>query len=328
MDNVNKTANKANDEIDLLDLFNRMGRSVRRGLNAMGRAFLYTLFFMLRKWLWLGLSVLAGVGISYLLKYSTERLYSSDITLRSNTVENSAMIEHINKLHTFSREKNLNELAAALSVDPGKVRFIDDIQAYWVIDQGADGIPDYVDFKNRHNVMDTLNVRMQDRLVVRVKTSIPQELSAIRDGMMNFVSKNTFFQQQNDLRLSQSKDLLARIDYDVMQLDSLQKVKYFEESRKLMPKEGGQMIFLQEQKTQLLHSDIYELIQRRQAIESLQTIYADILTILSDFTPPARPENGALFYGKRVIPAIFFLTVILLLLFDNRKRLMETYKRY
>jgi len=176
--------------------------------------------------------------------------------------------------------------------------------------------------------MDTLNVRMQDRFVVRVKTSIPQELSAIRDGIMSFVGKNTFFQQQNELRLSQARDLLARIDYDVLQLDSLQKVKYFEESRKLMPKEGGQMIFLQEHKTQLLHTDIYELIRQRQALENLQTIYADIITILSDFTPPARPENNALYYGKRVIPAIFFLTVIILLLFDNRKRLMETYKRY
>ena len=78
MDKEIKAANKSNDEIDLLDLFNRLGRSVRRGMNALGRAFLYTLFFMLRKWLWLGLSVLAGIGISYYLKYSTERLYSSD----------------------------------------------------------------------------------------------------------------------------------------------------------------------------------------------------------------------------------------------------------
>jgi len=142
MGKESKSENRQNDEIDLLDLFNRMGRSVRRGLNALGRAFLYTLVFMLRKWLWLGLSVLVGIVISYSLKYSTERLYSSDITIRSNTVSNSDMIAHINKLHTFSSEDNLTELATALSVDPGKVRYINDIQAYWVIDQGSDGIPD------------------------------------------------------------------------------------------------------------------------------------------------------------------------------------------
>jgi hypothetical protein len=328
MDNVNKTGNKANDEIDLLDLFSRIGRSIRQGFNALGRAFLYTLFFMLRKWLWLGLSVLIGIAGSYGLKYSTERLYSSDITLRSNTIPNSDMIVHINKLHTFTQEKNLTELATSLSVDPGKVRYIKDIKAYWVIDEGADGIPDYVDFRIKHNPRDTINVRMDDRFVVRVKTSIPQELSSIRDGILSFVKKNEFFQGRNELRQSQANSLLERIDYDLQQLDSLQKVKYFEESRRLLPSDGGQMVFLQEHKTQLLHEEIYELIRKRQELEVLQTIYPDLITLLSDFTPPAKAENGALFYGRVVIPVIFFLAIVILLLIEFRKKLSEISKKY
>jgi hypothetical protein len=323
-----KSGNTKSDEIDLIDLFSRMGRSVRRGFNALGRAFLYTLFFMLRKWLWLGLSIVVGIGLSYALKYSTERLYSSDITFRSNTIPNSDMITHINKLHTFTRERNLPELATALSVDQSKVRYIIDIQAFWVIDQGADGIPDYVDFRNKHNVLDTVNLRMNDRFVVRVKTAIPQELSSIRDGILEFVSRNEFFLQQNNLRLVQAKNMLDRIDYDVQQLDSLQKVKYFEESRRLLPREGGQMIFLQEQKTQLLYDNIYELIRRRQEIELLQTIYADLITLLSDFTPPTKAENGALYYGKVVIPIAFIISLILLLLYDFRKQLRELSRKY
>ena len=328
MSDDSKKPGTKNDEIDLLDLFSRLGRSITGVLNGIGHALLHILFFMVRKWLWLGLSVAIGIGASFLIKSSTERLYSSDIILRSNAIQNTDMISYINKLHTYCREGNYAELATSLSVDESKVKGISDIQAFWVIDRGDDNIPDYVDFKNRHDVLDTVNVRMQDRFVIRVRTFTPQELVSIREGILSFVKKNTFFQQQNELRIKQNGILMARFDYEIDQLDSLQKVKYFEEARRLMPKEGGQMIFLQEYTTQLLHDDIYTLFQMRQNIERQLTIYSDLITMLSDFTPPARPENGALYYGKVVIPTIFGFTLLLLILADNRKRLVKVYKRY
>lgn len=319
---------KKNDEIDLLDLFTRMGKSIAHGFRSVGRASLFVVFFMLRKWFWLFLSILLGTGLSFLIKYSTQRFYSSEITLRSNTVGNADMIQYINKLHTFCKEENMIELAAALSVDTGKVRHIKDIRAFWVIDMGRDYVPDYVDYRDHHNVLDTVNVRMTDRFVVQVKTSIPQELIAIRDGILAFAEKNDFYIQQNNLRLQQNEVIRSRFEYEIEQLDSLQKVKYFEESRKLIPPEGGQMIFLQEQRTQLLHEDIYDLLRRKQEIEAQLTIYSGLVTLLSDFTPPVKPENGALYYGKVVIPVIFLLAIILLLLYDNRHTLKETAQKY
>jgi len=328
MSEETKPATVKDDEIDLVDLFHRMGRATGRGFRALGRAFLYCFFFLLKNWFWLGLSLALGVAGSYLLKYSSEKLYNSDITLRSNVIGNSDMIEYINKLHTFCREKNITELASALSVDSSRVRYIKDIQAFWVIDKGPDGIPDYVDFRNSQNPTDTVNVRMSDRFVVRVKTTIPQELWEIRNGIISFVEKNQLYQQQNDLRLEQQKTLLSRIDYEIEQLDSLQKVKYFEESRRLMPKEGGQMIFLQEYKTQLLHDDIFNMYTRRQDMERQLTIYSKLITVLNDFTPPAKPVNRALYYGKVLIPLLFCMAIIIILIIDNRERLKKTYKKY
>jgi hypothetical protein len=319
---------KKDAEVDLIDLFIRLGKLISRSVKALGRGFLFVFFFLVRNVLWLGLSLVLGVGISYLIKFSTERSYSSDITIKSNTVSNSEMISYINKLHTFCSEKNFEELASSLMGNKVIVKDIKDIQAFWVIDKGPDGVPDYIDFKNRYRLLDTINVRMQDRFIIRVKTSVPKELSAIRDGIIACIEKNQFFQEQNKLRLKQADAMLARIDYEVEQLDSLQKVKYFEESRRLIPKEGGQMIFLQENKTQLLHEDIYLLIQRRQQIEKIQTIYSGIITLLSDFTPPSKPDNGALYYGKVIIPIIFVLALIILLLIHNRKRIADAYGRY
>lgn len=319
---------KNDDEIDLINLFSRLGKSISKGFKGIGRGIMYVLVFLLRNWLWLAGSLFLGVGISYLVKLSSEKFYTSDIILKSNTIPNVEMISYVNRLHTFCRENNSVELASALSVTSEKVKYIKDIQAFWIIDMGSDNIPDYVDFHGRHNVLDTVNVRMQDRFLIRVRTSIPQELSNIRDGIITFIENNQFYQNQNKLRLKQADDLLDRIDYEVQQLDSLQKVKYFEESRRLMPKEGGQIIFLQDYKTQLLHNDIAELISQKQSIEKVKTIYADLITLISDFTPPFKPDNGVLYYGKIIIPVVFCLAIILILLINNRKKLSEAYKKY
>ena len=48
--NTNKRMS-GDDEIDLLDLFRRMGRTLTRWANALGRAFLISIVFLLKRWL-------------------------------------------------------------------------------------------------------------------------------------------------------------------------------------------------------------------------------------------------------------------------------------
>jgi hypothetical protein len=320
--------NVRDDEIDLLDLFRRMGRTFNRWGKALGRAFLITTVFLLKRWLPLGLSIAAGIGVSYLLKTTSASFYTSDMILRSNAVATSEMIAYINKLHTFCSEGNSIALSHALSVKLESVENIIDISAFWIIDQSNDGIPDYIDYKNNHDVYDTTDIRMKDRLDIRVKIKSPQELTLVRNGIITFIESDSLFQQRNRVRLRQNLELLTRLDYDIIQLDSLQKVKYFEETRNRQPQNGGQMIFLQEQKTQLVYTDIYALYARKQALESGRDLYKGIVTVLSDFSLPAIRDNGALYYGKFVIPFFFFFTLLIFIILTNRKKLEEVYNKY
>lgn len=320
---------KPYDEIDLTDLFKRMGRIISRFCRALGRAFLTVFFFAIRKSLYLFLSLLIGIGISYLLKRTSERLYTSTITLRSNTVPNSQLIQYLNNLYDFTRTENYEALSSALNLPFEKAESLLKIQAFWLIDRGGDGIPDHVDFRNNHNALDTINFRMQDRLVIRVRTTIPQAMNSIRDGIISYIENNALYQQQNALRLQQNEVMLARVNYDITQLDSLQKVKYFEETRQFFPRDGGQMIFLQEQhRTQLLHEDIYSLYARKQQMEQIQTLYADLVTVLFDFSPSSRADNRLGFYAKWVVPITMVLCILLLIFFDKRRKFMELYQKY
>ncbi|MEI6048926.1 MAG: hypothetical protein WCS03_08520 [Bacteroidota bacterium] len=327
-ENTTNNTNVKDDEIDLLDLFKRMGRTLSGWANALGRAFLITTVFLLRRWLPLGLSIVLAVGYSWMSKNQSKNVYSSELTIRSNAVPNSDMITYVNRLHSFCIENDSLALSAALSMPLENVRFVKDIQAFWAIDLGNDGIPDKIDYKNSYNVNDTVNIRMADRFVVRARVSVPQEFALLRERILEYAGQNSLFQLKNQVRLAQNKEIQVRLIYDINQLDSLQKVKYFEETRSRIPASGGQMIFLQQQNTQLIYSDIYALYSRKQAIDTELELYKDVLTLLNDFTTPARPVNGLLSYCKIYVPIFFIFTLVLLIIFANRKKLLAVYKKY
>jgi hypothetical protein len=324
------TTNKniGNDEIDLLDLFKRMGRTLSGWINALGRAFLITIVFLLKRWFPLGLSIALGVGASYLLKFSSNSSFSSDLVLRNNVVSNSDMISYINRLHSYFIDDNTLALSDALSLAPKQLNNIIDIGAYWIIDKGSDGIPDYVDYENKAKIADTVNIKMLDRMDIRVKITAPQELGLVRTSIEKFIEKDSLFQQQNRVRLRQNGEMLTRLDYDIVQLDSLQKFKFFQETKNLLPKNGQQMIFLQEQKTQLIYPEIQNLYARKQALEADRELYKNIVTVLSDFSLPSRRENGGFFYAKMIVPILFFITLLILILLANKKKLEDVYRKY
>src|SRR5664280_929135 len=339
-ENMTPDKNVRNDEIDLLDLFKRMGRTLNRWGNALVRAFLVSIVFMVKRWLPLGLSIIAGVGISFILKTTSDSSYTSDMVFRNNLEsldlkthrDNSGttaeLISKINKLHSLCTENNSTGLSQALEMKPESVKNISDISAFWIIDQSRDGIPDYVDYKGNHSPSDTNNIRMQDRLNIRVKINSPLDLNSVRDGIIMFIEKDSLFQQRNRVRLKQNHDLLVQLSSDILELDSLQKVKYFEETRNMKPGNGGQIVFMQEQKTQLVYNDIYDLYTRKQELESERDLYNGIVTILSDFSLPTRRDNGAMFYGKSIIPFFFIVTLLILILIANRRKLREIFQNY
>jgi hypothetical protein len=332
--------NVRNDEIDLLDLFRRMGKTLSHWGKSLGRAFLISVVFILKRWLPLGLSIIAGIIISFVLKNASTSSYSSDLVFRNNlaVIDKKTSRDHsgttaeiigkINKLQTFCSENNLIALSESMSMKPDMVKNISGISAYWIIDQGKDGIPDYVDYKGNHNVYDTINVRMHDRLDIRVRTNSSQNLNLIRDGLIRYIGSDSLYQQMNFVRLRQNHDLLSRMNYDIQQLDSLQKVKYFEETRNIKPASGGQIIFMQDQKTQLVYTDIYSLYTKKQLLESERDLYKGIVTVLSDFSSPTRRENGSMYYGKQIIPFIFAVTLLILIILANRKKIEVIYEKY
>jgi hypothetical protein len=236
------------------------------------------------------------------------------------------LITKINKLGGLCGDSHA--LAQALAVKSESVSNISNIGAFWIIDRNKDGIPDNVDYLGNHNVYDTINIRMQGIFDVRVNFTSKLDLEKVRDGILKFIESDSLNQQRNRLKLKQNQDMLARLNFDIKQLDSLQKVKYFEETRKIVPGKEGQIVFMQQPITQLVYGDIYSLYSKKQTIETEVDLYKNIVTVLNDFSLPVLKNNGTRYYGKLIIPVFFFSTLLILILLANRKKLNEIYKKY
>jgi hypothetical protein len=315
------------DEIDLVDLFKRSGRAFSRMVSAIGTAILVSVIFLVKNWKPLLLSVFAGAAFSYLVKITLGPAYVSDIVIRTNASTASEMISYINKLHRFCLDDNIEELTRTLTITGEEAKKIRDISAYWIIDINKDGSPDYVDLRGDFNKSDSNIIRLDDRISIRVKTKSSENFPLVRKGLIAFIDSDSLLQQRNRVRYRQNREILARLDNDILLLDSLQKVKYFEESRNKIPGNGGQIVFLQEQKTQLVYTEIYDLYSRKQDVEVEITLYKDIITVLSDFTKPSKPITKTSYYAGFIIPIVFGLTIILLIVRRNKTKLGEVYNK-
>ena len=322
----NKKQHRSNDEIDLLELFNKMGKGIKRLFINIWDIFLKVTVFFIRKSPYLIVFIILGFLVAFLKFKTSDRFYSSDMILRSNSVANADMIAHVNKLHFYGEEDNKQALAQSLNLDSAEVENIVDIEAFWIIDRNRDGIPDLVDYRNRYD-QDTTVTHMASRFDIRVKTLQPQSLDKVKDGILYHINTNQFFERINRIRLIQLEERIAKTETELSELDSLQNYKYFEERQKGKFSEG-QMVFLSEQETKLFHGSVFELYQSKQNLDRELDIYSEIVTVLDDFTPPAQPENSYLDIAKRWVILFFVLGLVFVITISFRKELISVYRKY
>ena len=69
-------------------------------------------------------------------------------------------------------------------------------------------------------------------------------------------------------------------------------------------------------------------IYKKQALESERDLYKGIVTVLSDFSLPAKRDNGVMYYGKQVVPLIFLFVLLVLIILANKKKIQEVINKY
>ena len=310
----NKNDTQSPAEIDLLELFQRIGNGIKNLFIGLIKGILFLIVFGLKRIHYLLLFAIAGGIIGLIMYNSTKRYYSSYMIAQPNGITSTDMINYINDLHDLCQKNNTDALANDLLMPDSTTRKIKDIQAFFIIDANGDGIADYVDFKNTYNPKDTSLHRLEDRIHVTVEVYQNTIFEKVKNGLFRYMRKNPYIISLNEIRKKELRELIAQVEHEITKLDSLQNTDYFHKSSEI-PVEQSQMMFLAEKEPTMYYKDKLSLVYRKQLYQKELDLATDAFTVIKDFTSLAVEENPRrnylIKYGLLSIIAGYFILLII-----------------
>ncbi len=322
MNNEQITRPQANDEIDLLELFNRMGRGIRNATYWTLNRLLDLLKLLLRKALWIVGFAILGLVFAYLMFTSTRRYYSSEMTAISNSINNTYIVSSINLINDLFKESNFDIAANYLNIDVAKAQQIKSVEAFYTIDIDKDSIPDYTDYYNKYNPKDTSVKRLDSYFVIRLEVFNENVFPLVRDGIKNYIYKNKFVIDNNNERIRQNRILIETLEAEIRKLDSLQTVEYFELPQ-MQRANSNQMVVLNEKDRKLYHGQKLQLEREKLRLEKDLNINSEPITVVQDFTPLSKADNPYSQYAIKWGLLFALLGFAMSIAWQYRKQLWE-----
>lgn len=309
-------------EIDLLELFNIIGKSIKNAILSIYKTIVFLISFGLKKAHWLALITIAGALIGYLVYLGTDRYYSSALIAQPNGISAIDIVEYINDLNRYTTKNNEIALKQALEITDTVAKKVKNIQAFLYIDLNHDGRGDIIDFKQNYDPKDTTQILINSRFYLKVEVLDNRVFSDVRDGLFIYINKNPYLIKLNQIRKRELEELISSTDREIAKLDSLQNVDYFTDNLdRLTARNQSSLLFLSEKDKQLYYKDKLSLEQQRLRYIKELELSTTPITVLKDFTQLTVEENPKGFYIIRFGYIIGLLGYIFLIVFEYRKKL-------
>jgi hypothetical protein len=320
--NMQQNAGKPNDEIDIFEFCFRLWGAFKKFLIGIKDLIVSIIIFLIRKTLWIVSFALFGVILGFMLYSVSKPYYSSLLEGNTGRIDNTVMIDHINKLNQASRKPSL--LANYLGINTEQAEKIRSIKAYYGIDINKDYKPDYVDYGEKYNPKDTMQLRVPSYIYIKVSVYDEDMLSTLRKGLFYYINNNAYIQELFKIDKQQREELLVDIEKEISKIDSLQRIRF----RKETTVEKGQMSISlnNEQRIQLFYEDILKLRYEKQSIERSLEISDEPIVIIHDFTPLQHEERPILKFILVLGGSMAVLGVFCSLLWQYRKRIWDLIK--
>lgn len=310
-------------EIDLFDLFSSIGNGIKNLFIGLFDALMWCFFFAVKKYKIL--LIFFALGLSYgIYKVSTgENYFSSNMLIRSNAISSFELKEKLDEFNNYFNQSNefSNEiLRNELNMDSVELSNVLGITSYYGIDLNENDIIDYYDTDESHNAADTINIRNDKYLLVKVDINNPQVLQKFQKGLLRHLNELPLLTRINNQRLANVGALIESYDLEMLYLDSLQRTTYFEENKASITMERNQ-IMLGESKKNLVHGYKFNISERKEEIINEYTVFTEPITVINDFSLAVKQESSSivtilkdiiifLFMGYLVIVGWYFITRI------------------
>ena len=284
---------KRNDEIDIFEFSSRMWKSFKSFLIGIKNFFISIIIFLIRKSLWIASFALIGMVIGISFDIIRKPSYTSMLEGNSGGVDNTVVIDHVNRLFQMRGKSEVLARTLAISVDDAeKVHYI---RAFYGIDVNRDGIPDFIDERETYNPRrDTMFYRVPSVFYIKVALYDEDVLPHLRERILRYINGNNFIQTLFRIDTLQKREMIREITREIAKIDTIHLIDI---NRRSSVEMGQNVILTAPQPDiRLFHGEILSLIAQRQNLERSLEISDRPVVIVQDFIPAEFEERTATFY--------------------------------
>ena len=269
------------------------------------------------------LFVILGIGSGYLIYKKTPRFYSSEMIAQPNGFTSIDMVQYINDVHMMCVRNNVDGITNAFQISEESAKLIKNIEAFYFIDVNGDGIGDNIDYNYKYDPEDTTKTVIKSRLLIRAEVLDNNIFIDVKEGLKRYIDNNPYLLTVNDLKKRELQALIEQSDYEISKLDSLQDFEYYKSPQDGELNRDGQIVFLNENLTQLYYRDKTSLLSRRLSYQRALELATDPITIIKDFTVLQAEENPLINYLIRYGIYSGILGYFLMLFLAYRKKIVD-----
>jgi len=270
------TEKKRNDEIDLVEVFTNI-----------------YLFFKKHFWFLFG-AVIVGALLGYSTKFFTQKFYESSMLIESEILSDEILMEYINNIQTLFDDGNYILLQNKMEIDSTELIEIKSIEANYLYNEEKKTRLDY--------------------LSVRIITNNNKILKKIDQGILNFINKEKYFQNEIEIFRKNTQNLIQNINQEIKKIEQIQ-------ANFIDPKNrpGEIKIYYQEKS---LQEELLLLTKEKQKLEKAIQ-FATPFRVIKDFTIYQKPKTKATTYTLAGVLIFGFIAFFILIIRNINKTLKE-----
>ncbi len=236
----------------------------------------------------------------------------------------------INQLNGYLVTRQTEGLADALGITSELASKLQSFRYKHVIDENKDSIADWVDYMDVVNCGDSMV--MKNQFILQVRMTSLDDCAEVQKSLVSYFSKNDYLASLNIARLASLEEREWMFHNALLNVDSLQKVDFFSKDphykMEFASKKEEEKPLLTT-KREMYYDHLKNLFDINEKIAVDLSANLEVITVVSDLQPcrvyGLADYSYVMFVksptGKVIIGVVF--VVLIIILYDQRKRVLE-----
>lgn len=309
------------EEIDLFRALEKIVNFIGDLLKKIAAMFGCTLKQSYRHKVWFLLVLVASAAAAIYFTSGDKRVYKANMSLSINGGTAFMFEKHIDDMNDFLKDNDHEGLGKILGLDSATASKMKFIETRFFIDKNNDSIIDLIDYDEKYEDGDTVNVRMQDKIVILAGMRDKEMFASLQNAIVNYFNTHDYFVPMAEYRSKITLDKIKMLEHDFAAIDSLQKKDFFENSSQTFTIDRDKKMNLRIGKRELYYDDKMRLFQEKESLNEALASGDNVVSVMSSFMPTKKPINAFTCTFLKIFAVAFVLFVALTLLVDNRRKI-------